>query len=225
MRTEDESRGRRPFARAASWPPNPPLLPLLLSHPGPLLPLLLSLSYPGPLLPLLLSLSYPAPLSPWFSHPCSSLSLTPLLSYPGPLLPRSSLTPAPLSLTPVLSYPCSSLSYPGPLTPAPLSPLLLSHPGPLLPLLLSSQVLLHVLFEHASGYALLVVKEVEEISLLLPQVEVSVLSLAKFNGMVSLAAFFPFKSAQGALENMNAISEGTAAPHLASLSRCSNICR
>ncbi|XP_056266956.1 nucleolar protein 56 isoform X3 [Pseudoliparis swirei] len=69
-------------------------------------------------------------------------------------------------------------------------------------------VLLHVLFEHASGYALLVVKEVEEISLLLPQVEVSVLSLAKFNGMVSLAAFFPFKSAQGALENMNAISEG-----------------
>ena len=34
------------------------------------------------------------------------------------------------------------------------------------------------------------------------------LSIAKFNSMVSLAAFFPFKSAQGALENMNAISEG-----------------
>uniref|UniRef100_A0A3Q4HKU2 Nucleolar protein 56 n=1 Tax=Neolamprologus brichardi TaxID=32507 RepID=A0A3Q4HKU2_NEOBR len=52
------------------------------------------------------------------------------------------------------------------------------------------------------------VKEVEEIGMLLPQVEASVLSLGKFNSMVSLAAFFPFKSAQAALENMNAISEG-----------------
>ncbi|KAL6111800.1 nop56 [Pungitius sinensis] len=69
-------------------------------------------------------------------------------------------------------------------------------------------VLLHVLFEHAAGYALFVVKEVEEIAMLLPQVEESVLSIGKFNSMVSLAAFFPFKSAQGALENMNAISEG-----------------
>ncbi|KAK5934364.1 hypothetical protein CgunFtcFv8_014769 [Champsocephalus gunnari] len=69
-------------------------------------------------------------------------------------------------------------------------------------------VLLHVLFEHAAGYALFAVKEVEEIGMLLPQVEASVLSIAKFNSMVSLAAFFPFKSAQGALENMNAISEG-----------------
>lgn len=97
------------------------------------------------------------------------------------------------------------------------------------------QVLLHVLFEHAAGYALFAVKEVEEIGMLLPQVSVcvcffcgvvlllyeldslsvcvwqveeSVLSLGKFNSMVSLAAFFPFKSAQAALENMNAISEG-----------------
>ncbi|XP_008278728.1 nucleolar protein 56 [Stegastes partitus] len=69
-------------------------------------------------------------------------------------------------------------------------------------------VVLHVLFEHAAGYALFAVKEVEEIGMLLPQVEESVLSLAKFNSMVSLAAFFPFKSAQAALENMNAISEG-----------------
>ncbi|KAM4740831.1 nucleolar protein 56 [Anableps anableps] len=69
-------------------------------------------------------------------------------------------------------------------------------------------VVLHVLFEHAAGYALFAVKEVEEIGMLLPQVEESVLSLGKFNSMVSLAAFFPFKSAQAALENMNAISEG-----------------
>lgn len=45
--------------------------------------------------------------------------------------------------------------------------------------------------------------------MLLFQVEESVLSIGKFNSMVSLAAFFPFKSAQAALENMNAISEGT----------------
>ncbi|XP_072238738.1 nucleolar protein 56 [Leuresthes tenuis] len=69
-------------------------------------------------------------------------------------------------------------------------------------------VLLHVLFEHAAGYALFAVKEVEEIGMLLPQVEESVLNIGKFNGMVSLAAFFPFKSAQAALENMNAVSEG-----------------
>ncbi|XP_061640865.1 nucleolar protein 56 [Phyllopteryx taeniolatus] len=69
-------------------------------------------------------------------------------------------------------------------------------------------VLLHVLFEHASGYALFAVKEVEEIGMLLPQVEQCVLNLGKFNSMVGLAAFFPFKSAQAALENINAISEG-----------------
>ncbi|CAL8336357.1 unnamed protein product [Merluccius merluccius] len=69
-------------------------------------------------------------------------------------------------------------------------------------------VLLHVLFEHAAGYALFAVKEVEEIGMLLPQVEASVLNIGKFNSMVSLAAFFPFKSAQAALENINAISEG-----------------
>ncbi|XP_041050286.1 nucleolar protein 56 isoform X1 [Carcharodon carcharias] len=69
-------------------------------------------------------------------------------------------------------------------------------------------VLLHVLFEHAAGYALLAVKEVEEIGLLLPQVEDSILTVGKFNNIVKLAAFSPFKSAQSALENMNAISEG-----------------
>ncbi|XP_067884692.1 nucleolar protein 56 [Heterodontus francisci] len=69
-------------------------------------------------------------------------------------------------------------------------------------------VLLHVLFEHAAGYALLAVKEVEEIGLLLPQVEASIQTIGKFNNVVKLVAFSPFKSAQSALENMNAISEG-----------------
>ncbi|KAG2466906.1 NOP56 protein, partial [Polypterus senegalus] len=70
------------------------------------------------------------------------------------------------------------------------------------------KVLLHVLFEHAAGYALFVVKEAEEIGMLLPQVEESVLSVGKFNTIVQLTAFSPFKSAQSALENINAISEG-----------------
>lgn len=50
--------------------------------------------------------------------------------------------------------------------------------------------------------------ELDSLSVCVWQVEESVLSLGKFNSMVSLAAFFPFKSAQAALENMNAISEG-----------------
>ncbi|TRY95113.1 hypothetical protein DNTS_003840 [Danionella cerebrum] len=70
-------------------------------------------------------------------------------------------------------------------------------------------VLLHVVFEHAAGYALFAVKEVEEIGMLLPQVvEASVLNVGKFSSVVNLSAFFPFKSAQTALENINAISEG-----------------
>ncbi|XP_069488522.1 nucleolar protein 56 [Ambystoma mexicanum] len=69
-------------------------------------------------------------------------------------------------------------------------------------------VLLHVLFEHAAGYALFAVSEVEEISMLLPQVEESVLNIGRFNNIVKLAGFSPFKSAQSALENINAISEG-----------------
>lgn len=40
------------------------------------------------------------------------------------------------------------------------------------------------------------------------QVEESVLNIGKFNNVVKLAAFFPFRSAQTALENINAISEG-----------------
>ncbi|XP_010589876.1 nucleolar protein 56 [Loxodonta africana] len=69
-------------------------------------------------------------------------------------------------------------------------------------------VLLHVLFEHAVGYALLAVKEVEEISLLLPQVEECVLNLGKFHNIVRLVAFCPFASSHVALENANAVSEG-----------------
>lgn len=73
---------------------------------------------------------------------------------------------------------------------------------------MSLQPSLHVLFEHAAGYALFSVAEFEEIGMLLPQLEQSVTDISRFNGIVKLTAFSPFKSALAALENINAISEG-----------------
>lgn len=67
---------------------------------------------------------------------------------------------------------------------------------------------MYVLYEHAAGFAVFSVKEFEEISMFLPQVESSVTDFAKFNSIVKLAAFTPFKTAIAALENVNAISEG-----------------
>ena len=67
---------------------------------------------------------------------------------------------------------------------------------------------LYVLFEHAAGYGIFKVKEFEEIGMLLPQVEASVSDLQRFNSVVKLVGFFPFKSAVSALESINAISEG-----------------
>uniref|UniRef100_A0A0V0G5W8 Nucleolar protein 56 n=1 Tax=Triatoma dimidiata TaxID=72491 RepID=A0A0V0G5W8_TRIDM len=67
---------------------------------------------------------------------------------------------------------------------------------------------LFVLFEHAAGYGLFRVKEFEEIGMLLPQVESSVPDLKKFNQVVDIKAFIPFKTAAVALENINNISEG-----------------
>ncbi|ELT94557.1 hypothetical protein CAPTEDRAFT_159443 [Capitella teleta] len=67
---------------------------------------------------------------------------------------------------------------------------------------------LYVLHEHASGFALFRVKEFEEIGMLLPEVESSVTDLSRFNSIVSLVAFSPFKSGTNALDNINSISEG-----------------
>jgi hypothetical protein len=67
---------------------------------------------------------------------------------------------------------------------------------------------LFVLFEHASGYALFRVKEFEEVGTLLPEVEAGVNNISKFQSVVKLVAFSPFKSGTNALDNMNSISEG-----------------
>uniref|UniRef100_A0A182K2N3 Nucleolar protein 56 n=1 Tax=Anopheles christyi TaxID=43041 RepID=A0A182K2N3_9DIPT len=67
---------------------------------------------------------------------------------------------------------------------------------------------LYVLYEHAAGYGLFSVKEFEEIGMLLPQVEASILDISRFNAIVKLVGFHPFKTAVAALNNVNAISEG-----------------
>ncbi|XP_052100396.1 nucleolar protein 56-like [Mytilus californianus] len=67
---------------------------------------------------------------------------------------------------------------------------------------------LFILYEHASGYALFRVKEFEEVSVLQSQVEKCVTDLSKFQSVVKLAAFSPFKSGTNALDNINSVSEG-----------------
>jgi nucleolar protein 56 len=64
------------------------------------------------------------------------------------------------------------------------------------------------LFEHAAGYGLFRVKEFEDAAVLLPQLEESVTDLSRFNAVVKLVGFIPFKTAVIALENINSISEG-----------------
>lgn len=67
---------------------------------------------------------------------------------------------------------------------------------------------LYVLFEHAAGYGIFKVQEFEEIGMLLPQLEAAVSDLSRFNSIVKLVGFSPFKTAVTALDNINAISEG-----------------
>lgn len=68
---------------------------------------------------------------------------------------------------------------------------------------------LHILYEHASGYALFRVREFEEVSMLETEVQQSATDLSRFNSIVKLVAFAPFKSGTNALDNINSISEGT----------------
>lgn len=51
-------------------------------------------------------------------------------------------------------------------------------------------------------------EEFEEIGMFLPQLEAAVSDLSRFNSIVKIVGFSPFKTAIGALENINAISEG-----------------
>eukprot|EP00211_Chloroparvula_japonica_P003364 CAMPEP_0119133432 /NCGR_PEP_ID=MMETSP1310-20130426/13367_1 /TAXON_ID=464262 /ORGANISM="Genus nov. species nov., Strain RCC2339" /LENGTH=513 /DNA_ID=CAMNT_0007124123 /DNA_START=224 /DNA_END=1762 /DNA_ORIENTATION=+ len=67
-----------------------------------------------------------------------------------------------------------------------------------------------VLYESASGYALFQKKEYDEVAQMDDAVQQSLLDLSKFGKAVKLKAFTPFKSAEDALANINAVSEGVA---------------
>lgn len=76
-------------------------------------------------------------------------------------------------------------------------------------------VLLYLLYEAASGYALFERVNSEEIGVKLDEVQQSVTDLKRFSQIVKLKGFCPFTSAENALENINAISEGEVTPALA----------
>jgi nucleolar protein 56 len=67
---------------------------------------------------------------------------------------------------------------------------------------------LYVLYESSLGYGIFEVEEFEEIGSEESTVQAAVNDLAKFGKICKLKAFVPFRSAQDALENINAVSEG-----------------
>jgi len=71
-----------------------------------------------------------------------------------------------------------------------------------------------VLFEHATGYGLFRVKEFEEIAMLESAVEESITDISAFNSVTTFQAFNPFKNAEDALANINAVSEGLCTDQL-----------
>ncbi|KAI6215717.1 SnoRNA binding domain protein [Aphelenchoides besseyi] len=66
----------------------------------------------------------------------------------------------------------------------------------------------YVLFEHAVGYTLFKVKEFEDIGSMVPEVAASLTDPQRFQSIVQVHAFEPFKNTEAALENCNCISEG-----------------
>jgi len=70
------------------------------------------------------------------------------------------------------------------------------------------------MYESASGYGLFEVVESEEIASVDDEVQASVTDMARFSRLVKFKAFQPFKSAEEALNNINAISEGVLTDEL-----------
>eukprot|EP01087_Luapelamoeba_hula_P012733 TRINITY_DN3582_c0_g1_i1.p1 TRINITY_DN3582_c0_g1~~TRINITY_DN3582_c0_g1_i1.p1 ORF type:complete len:488 (-),score=115.33 TRINITY_DN3582_c0_g1_i1:61-1524(-) len=65
-----------------------------------------------------------------------------------------------------------------------------------------------LLFETSSGYGLFERTESEEIAAESPEVQASLVDFSRFSKIVHLKSFMPFASAESALENINAVSEG-----------------
>ena len=70
----------------------------------------------------------------------------------------------------------------------------------------------YLLLETATGYALFERGQGDEVALRLQEVQQSVTDFSRFSRMLSLRAFVPFKTAEEALENINAVAEGSMAP-------------
>ncbi|KAM0060074.1 hypothetical protein Hdeb2414_s0004g00120121 [Helianthus debilis subsp. tardiflorus] len=68
---------------------------------------------------------------------------------------------------------------------------------------------LYLLYESASGYGLFLAHGIDEIGQNTEAVRNSVTDLNRFGKVVKLAAFNPFQSALDALNQQNAVSEGT----------------
>jgi nucleolar protein 56 len=74
---------------------------------------------------------------------------------------------------------------------------------------------LYLLYESASGYALFENVKSEEIGTSLEEVQASIIDLARFSKIMKMKAFLPFTSAEVALQNINAVSEGELTKYLA----------
>lgn len=68
---------------------------------------------------------------------------------------------------------------------------------------------LYLLYESASGYGLFLAHGIDEIGQNTEAVRNSVVDLNRFGKVVRIAAFNPFESALDALNQCNAVSEGT----------------
>jgi RNA processing factor Prp31 len=75
---------------------------------------------------------------------------------------------------------------------------------------------LYLLFESALGFGLFERAKADEIGMGLSDVQKSINNIESFSKLVKLKAFLPFTSAEAALENINAISQGEITPTLAS---------
>jgi len=73
---------------------------------------------------------------------------------------------------------------------------------------------LYLLFESAAGYALFMKKEMEDAAQTEEEVQAAMLDAKSFGKMVQFHAWCPFKDAEDALEQVNAISSGQATENL-----------
>lgn len=75
-------------------------------------------------------------------------------------------------------------------------------------------MVVYLLSETASGYGLFQVLEADTIASQVESMQAAIVEYPRFSKMVKVAAFAPFRSAEHALENANAVSEGVVSEYL-----------